>query len=302
MVFSQHNVDDEALKAYLLGDLPRDESERVEEKSVTDDDFAARLDGVEADLVDAYVRGELTGEAREKFQKIYRSSARLRQRVAFAENLQPHLSQRAVVPASQKAVRSSWLNLLRMPRLALAGGLAALLAIGAVVWQLPHLKESRDQTAANQAARQQPNAEQPASTKPALEAAPRAETSQGAVTHLPTAPLSVVAFVLAPPMRGAAQVPTLALTQVTSRVNFHLELETNDFPHYRVTLKNLKADNSLWQSSELDPVTKGDSSTLSLRVPAKLLQQGLYKLDLAGIPANGEAEFVSSYVFRVATH
>jgi hypothetical protein len=223
--------------------------------------------------------------------------------VAFAQSLQLHIPQSAVRLAPEKPVRSLWLNLFTMPRLALAGGLAMLLAVGIFYFENPRLNESRNRTATHQAATQQPHAEQPAGTKPTLEAPVKGGSpAQGAVQHLPSVPVSVFAFVLAPQLRGAAQMPTLVLTQNTARVDFRLDLEANDFPHYRVTLKSLKADKSLWQSADLDPVTKADSSTLSLKVPAKLLQQGMYKLDVTGAPANGEAEYVSSYVFRVAMH
>lgn len=302
MTFSRQSVDDEVLKAYLFGDLASDETERLDELSIVDDDFAARLDSVETDLVDAYVRGELSGNTLDKFQKVYLSSAQRRQRVAFAESLRHHIPQRGgrLVPA--KPMRSSWLDLFRLPRLALAGGLAMLLVVGFLLFENLHLRENPNQTAVNHPAPQQSDTGRAPSAKPAVPA-PQENTStaNNLAPHLPPVPVSVVAFVLAPLMRGAAQIPRLELAQETTRVDFRLDLETNDFPRYRVTLKNLKADRVLWQSVDLAPVTKSDSSTLSVRVPAKLLQQGMYQLDLTGAPANGEAGFAGSYVFRIVT-
>src|ERR1700677_2846905 len=135
MLFShQQRVDDQTLRGYLFGLLPRDQTERLDELSVADDEFAARLDTVESDLVDAYVRGELSGDTLARFQTVYLSSPRRRQKVAFAESLyslektQPAVS--PVVPA--QTVRASWLRLFTFPRFALAGGLAMLLAICAL--------------------------------------------------------------------------------------------------------------------------------------------------------------------------
>ena len=46
--------DDRHLASYLLGLLPEEEAERLDEASVVDDELASRLCGVEDDLVDAY--------------------------------------------------------------------------------------------------------------------------------------------------------------------------------------------------------------------------------------------------------
>jgi hypothetical protein len=43
---------------YLLGALPEAETERLDELSITDDEFTESLQVAETDLVDAYVLGE----------------------------------------------------------------------------------------------------------------------------------------------------------------------------------------------------------------------------------------------------
>jgi hypothetical protein len=45
----------------MVGALPDDETERLDELSITDPSFADRLNAVEYDLVDSYVRGEALG-------------------------------------------------------------------------------------------------------------------------------------------------------------------------------------------------------------------------------------------------
>src|ERR1700735_3067732 len=83
----KHDFDDAQLVQYLLGTLPAEESERLDELSVTDDDFAWRLRKTENDLVDAYVRSELRGKTLEEFRTFYLSSPKRREKVAFAEEL-----------------------------------------------------------------------------------------------------------------------------------------------------------------------------------------------------------------------
>src|SRR5882672_565047 len=77
--------DDPQLVRYLLRLLPEDEAERLDEQSIVVDEFAARLECVENDLVDAYVSGALEGEILQRFESFYLASPRRREKVRFAE-------------------------------------------------------------------------------------------------------------------------------------------------------------------------------------------------------------------------
>ena len=79
--------DDQLLIRYLLGSLEEDKAERLDELSVADDDFAWRLKAVENDMVDSYVRGDLSGETLARFESFYVSTPRRRERVEFARAL-----------------------------------------------------------------------------------------------------------------------------------------------------------------------------------------------------------------------
>ena len=61
--------DDQRLVRYLLGSLPEDETEQFDELSIADDQFSAQLSAVEHDLVDAYVKGELSGDMLARFDQ-----------------------------------------------------------------------------------------------------------------------------------------------------------------------------------------------------------------------------------------
>jgi len=78
-------VNNETIVNYLLGSLPEAETERLDELSITDDEFAVALNAAEKDLVDAYVQGELTGAALEKFRSYYLASPLRRGRLNFAQ-------------------------------------------------------------------------------------------------------------------------------------------------------------------------------------------------------------------------
>src|SRR5260370_8307919 len=99
--------DDRLLTRYLLGVLPAEEAERLNELSVADEEFAWRLNSFENDLVDAYVRGGLSGEDLQQFTAFYLSSPTRRHKVEFAEGLLALEHKTAALPAKTKAVPSS---------------------------------------------------------------------------------------------------------------------------------------------------------------------------------------------------
>ena len=333
MIFSrQQRVDDQTLRGYLFGDLPQDATERLDELSVVDDDFAARLDTVESDLVDAYVRGELSGDTLDKFQTAYMSSPRRRERVAFARSLSSvanaHVPQSAAdrLTATNQASSSSlrsWLDSFTLgsftlgsfafPRFALAGGLAMLLAISGLLFDNLHLRDTVHQATADRASLQQrehdlearlndehaSNAQTASELDQVRKSLAQAENNSVGKRIASELPVSVAAFALAPQLRGAGQIPSLSLPQGTTRVYLRLDLETNDFPNYSVTLRSIKTDKVLWHSGRLKAVMKGQSGALSASVPAKLLKQEVYQIDLTGTPPHGDSELVSSYVFRI---
>ena len=112
--------DDRLLTQYLLRALPEEEAERLDELSVADDDFAARLSSAENDLVDAYVRGELPPEESARFRSAYLSSPKRCDKVRFAEtflSFQQRVAGRPVViravAAEPEKRESAWARLSR---------------------------------------------------------------------------------------------------------------------------------------------------------------------------------------------
>jgi hypothetical protein len=76
--------DSQQLERYLLGLLSEEDAERLDQASIQDDEVAARLRIAEDDLIDGYVRSTLPRDTAERFEAHYLSSARRRERVAFA--------------------------------------------------------------------------------------------------------------------------------------------------------------------------------------------------------------------------
>jgi hypothetical protein len=105
----------------------------------------------------------------------------------------------------------------------------------------------------------------------------------------------VAAFVLTPQLRGNNQLQTLTLPAKTDTVAMRLELESDDYPNYRVALKNQENGRILWQSGKI----KSKNKTLNIGFPANLLKAQIYSLQVSGISSDGASEIISDYSFRI---
>ncbi len=120
----------EDINAYLLGNLPEEKAEVFDELSFTDADFADELSAAEKDLVDAYIRGELTGKTLERFETHYLASPLRRDKVEFAGAFQVFAEKEFVKTAElneeEKPQRKSgfFADLFAVPKLSLQWGFA----------------------------------------------------------------------------------------------------------------------------------------------------------------------------------
>ncbi len=305
--------DDRLLTRYLLGVLPAEEAERLNELSVADEEFAWRLNSFENDLVDAYVRGGLSGEDLQQFTAFYLSSPTRRHKVEFAEGLLALEHKAAALPAKTKAVASSvkkeeqafpW-RMFSGPRFGFQWGFAsaalvALVVAGYLLSENLRLRTQVSEAQAQHAAldrraqelEQQLNQERltKAETLKELE---HARESQTNLDQLKTVPL-----LLPPPTRGASQVATLYFPSRADLAVLVLALESDDFPAYRATLKDPATNQVLWRSSSLTATSSGDKKVVSVGFRASLLKQQNYIVELTGL-RGGAAELVGSYPFRV---
>ena len=93
---------DERIIAYLLEELPNDDLERFEEECFAQDEWPPEINLVEGDLIDAYLRDELTPERRQRFEQNYLITQSRQERVVMAAALLRHIDEQPV--ASNLAV------------------------------------------------------------------------------------------------------------------------------------------------------------------------------------------------------
>jgi hypothetical protein len=76
------------LRGYLLATMPEEERLELAARYFSDDELFERLKAAEADLIDEYVRGELSAEDRRLFEQTLETFPGRRDRVAFARALE----------------------------------------------------------------------------------------------------------------------------------------------------------------------------------------------------------------------
>ena len=286
------------LVQYLLGVLPPEDAERLDEASIVDDDIAARLRRVEDDLVDSYVRGQLSGDTLAQFESHYLASPHRRERVAFAGRFLRAVD-RVAGPVAADPPRAPAASKM-ISTLAVAATLS-LVAGGALLLQTVRLGRGlraaqSDRVALDQHARdlEQQVGELRAANATATRELERVRESATAVVH----DVATVALVLLPQTRSLGPVPTLVMPAGTERLGFELRLESNEYPAYQVGLRDPAVNTVVWRSGWIAAKTSGGQSAVRVAVPARALKPQHYSLDLSGRSAGG-GEVVGSYAFEI---
>jgi len=314
---SDPTYDQNFLVQYLLGLLPEAETERLDELSVTNDSFAAKLEAAENDLVDAYVRDELTGETLAQFKKQYLASPSRREKVKFALALQD-FSEPVTVPAIEaqptdhSSAKRGWLaGIFAIPAFqsGLAFAMLVLLFLGG--WLVFDNIRLRRQSAASQA-RQNETAQREQELRAELEdqrnaathtaqelAQLRAEQQSHIEQPKPPEGVLIATLFLTPQLRGSGQSPAVKIEPATKSIAAHLTLEPNDFTSYQVVLIDEASHRTLWSSGALRARITGDTKVLSVTFPAKGLTLQSYALRVSGVAAGGASETMSDYPFKV---
>jgi hypothetical protein len=90
---------------YLLGELSEEQQVEIEDRAFADKEYLASITSVENDLIDEYVRHELSDADRRKFETRFLASPERRKRVEFAKAL---ALVPAEAPAPEKTIISQW--------------------------------------------------------------------------------------------------------------------------------------------------------------------------------------------------
>jgi hypothetical protein len=257
---------DERIIAYLLDELPEAEAAQFEEDCFAQARWPRQINRVEGDLIDAYLRGELSPEQREHFEQNYLTTKarvkRVRMAAALLRVIDDPTGEEAQEPVSGEANGTSWFKRLivfwnnrpwRLPAFAALG----LLFVITGAWWL-----SRPDTPAR--------------------------------PTLATLTLTIGADV----RRGAGDHPaSVRLSPDVDALSIHLTLPE------QATMSGLPGRVELVdQDGEVRPLTieAREAGALTVVIPTAQLKRGLYSLRLFTKNAEGAEQRVSgSYVFVV---
>ncbi len=93
-------VAEATIRRYLLGDLPEDEEQALEDRFAQDDALFATVEAVEDEIIDDYVRDRLASHERARCEERLLASPGQHERVAFARAL---AARTAATPAPRRA-------------------------------------------------------------------------------------------------------------------------------------------------------------------------------------------------------
>ena len=265
--------DEDRLVRYLLGELPSSDAEALDQQSVGDDALARRLQSIEQDLIDDYVRGALDPSLRDRFIEHYLATEHRRQRLRFAEALFARQHTAHPAPARADASRGVW-------PVATAAALVLVTATLLLIRENSPPREQADPVVSNPPAAAPPS--------PAPQAPPKAAE----------APLPL-AFTLSPPLRSAGAPPPRVVPESASEILLRLELEEDRFRRYGAAVRDAHIDRVVWRIGGVESAAVEGRRVVPVLVPAKVLSVGTYVLELEGLAPSGQAEPIAAYPFRI---
>jgi hypothetical protein len=328
---SDPTYNSQTISEYLLGSLSEAESERLDELSIIDDEFADALSAAEKELIDSYVRRELIGNELKRFEARYLASPFRRDKVDFAKALQVLGGEKlgAFAEGTPSKDRFStgkkrgWFavfNHFRAPGPALQWGLAIaaillLIAGGLLLFQNLRLRQQMSQVQARRDELQQreqqiqKQLEEQRTTNATTEqelavlrderARLEEELRQSGKPQPSPGGRAIASFILTPQLRGAGQFKTITIPAGTEQVAMQLRLEPNDYANYTVALLDQLSHQVLWRSGKIRARGVADSKSISVSFPANLLRTQTYSLQVSGASSTGKSEFMSDYPFKV---
>ena len=254
---------DEAVRRYLLGQSPDDEAEALEARYFEDPEELENVRAVEAELLDAYVRGTLDPSERALVEHRYAETPALQERVAFARALS------RAIPVGRARARAF------RPLLATAASTLLALAVTGLLVDRARLTRRADALAADvQAARARGDALS-------------AERASRAVLE----PIPSVAVALDPLLRDAGTDASVATT--AAEIELRLRADAGRYPRFSVAIDG-EDGVAVWAGPG-----RRDGDVVVAGVPGHLLPPGRYAVTLSGVGLGSGPEVLHRYVVRV---
>ena len=327
------SINDELIVGYLLGDLPEEKQSEVEDRAFQDKQYLQEILAAESDLIDEYVRGELSDSARQQFESRFLASAERRRKLEFARalaNVAPEFAatEKSIRPAGDPAPAGWPITLAAFlrglnPAARFSLAAAALIIVIGGSWlaaeslrlraELSELRAEQQSREREQQALQQQIADEQArredlSARLQSEREQR-ERSQQLIAELqreleesatrPSQP-AVVSLSLWPGItRSGGARPKLTLPQAAQRVRIQIGVEPEDeYQSFRAEVR-APGGQPIWAEDNLSARRVRAGRAVILNLPASVLKAGDYELVLKGVTDKGITEDIAYHYFIV---
>lgn len=282
--------DDQLLRSYLLGELSEEEAERIEPRLLEDDDLFLLCEAIEADLLAALDRGELTPTEKEAVLKRLAASAQGRQRLALAR----FLNTAADRPPAIEPRAVPWVFIHRdfgspSPWMRWATAAAAVILVVTVAWLTIEPRQKRGSAwhlahRISTPAPEKPSA--PATGAPATKGSPtqedhisRKEDRIPPPQVNPSAPVKAVLALSLIRLRGAETLEKLTIPAGTDLVEIQIDLEgLEDVESFHVAVRSKVEEKTVWEMGGFKPQRLDEGTVLVLEIPAGRLPSGRYEV------------------------
>ena len=311
---------------YLLGELPEEQQIEIEDRAFADKEYLANITAVENDLIDDYVRQEMSASDRSRFEERFLVSAERLKRVEFAKALaqvqsEVTVPQRNVVsPAASWSWRDSFYAFINglNPAARFAVVAAMILLVVGAAWIFTETVRLRRQLSQQQAENQsrqnqrqaleqqieqerRRNEEQNArlNQEKHSDESSRQLKETGDVTNPPPRPVIASLTLLPGLSRGNGQKPNLVLPNDANQVRLQVGIDPEEqYKTFAVEVRTL-AGRQVWTRDNLSARNRRGIRAIGLTLPATALKPGEYELRLRGVTEGSGTEDVGFYYFTV---
>lgn len=281
---------DEILRQFLLGTLPAEERDSVEDSFTADSELFDRLNAVEDELLEEFARGELADGDRIQVESGLMTVPRNRDRVKILRTMKVAFDRRV---EGQRSRPGSWFG---RPAWRLAFGVAALIVLGGVGWWLMR-GPAQDNSIQVKNPGAPINAPQPApggNDHQIPQNSPGPINANTVPTPTPTPPTVYATLLLLPGgTRSGGGSAQLDLRANVTNVQVKLTLEISDYANYQAVIYD-ENGGRVWQSG----ILSDRDLIVTLYFPRRILRDGDYRIGLDGIAGDVKAP-VANYPFRV---
>lgn len=270
----------QTIRDYLLGSLATEQQAEFEERLLTSDEVHEELVIVEDELIDEYLREQLSPSDRESFESHFLAASEHQEKLRFARTFRKYVAaESAVRPQEVAAVPLSERDTVEFPRP-----------------KTSHPTESR----LGFLPIRNPIYDYAMTAAVLLLVVGISWIAWRNLNSSPRDPGSVLSFVLSPGLsRGDAEGRNrLTVPADTGTVRLQLLLAEHRHESYEATLVDAEGRTLTTKRNLPKEVTNGQPGVV-LDVAASLMPAGDYQVKLNGVNPDGNSESVASYSFRI---